>query len=365
MGRSLRGWLFIGLLLAFGSLCADCQESPQSEPLTVAVVGFPPFVIHAGQTESGISVDVWEALASDLDLHFKFVRYETVNSALEAVATGEVDVAIGPISITSERATKVAFTHSYYDSSLAILSSLRPVPASERYRFILKRGLIALGVLLAVLFLVGTLSWIAERRANPAHFPEKALAGIGNGIWMALVTLTTVGYGDRAPRTPAGRLLMGLWMLVTTLTISSFTAWVASTLTISKLEGPELSHPSKLRGRRVAVVDGTTSQTLARHYTTRVLVADHYSTAIQHLQDGEADAVVFDHPILSYHLEQNPSLALHLARTPLALQDYGFALDLDDPLRDRLNVGLLRLIESGVIRDINERWLGAVDTTDP
>ena len=48
---------------------------------------------------------------------------------------------------------------------------------------------------------VGSLIWLAERRRNAEQFAEP-LAGIGSGMWFALVTLTTVGYGDKA-RSPA------------------------------------------------------------------------------------------------------------------------------------------------------------------
>ena len=54
----------------------------------------------------------------------------------------------------------------------------------------------SLGGLMILLFLVGNLIWLAERGRNAEHFPRQYLHGVGNGMWFALVTLTTVGYGD-------------------------------------------------------------------------------------------------------------------------------------------------------------------------
>ena len=55
--------------------------------------------------------------------------------------------------------------------------------------------------------------WVAERKVNPDHFPTRYLDGIDDAVWWAIVTLTTVGYGDKVPITGFGRVLAILWML--------------------------------------------------------------------------------------------------------------------------------------------------------
>lgn len=44
---------------------------------------------------------------------------------------------------------------------------------------------------------------------DPSGFPT-----IGSGLWWAVQTVTTVGYGDRVPETAAGQLVAALVMLL-------------------------------------------------------------------------------------------------------------------------------------------------------
>ena len=61
------------------------------------------------------------------------------------------------------------------------------------------------GVLLLSVMVGGALVYVAE---------PQAVGSIWNGVWWALVTATTVGYGDIAPVTLLGRIVGGILMLV-------------------------------------------------------------------------------------------------------------------------------------------------------
>jgi voltage-gated potassium channel len=51
---------------------------------------------------------------------------------------------------------------------------------------------------------------------------------IGDAYWWAIVTVTTVGYGDMSPKTTEGRLIAAALMVVGIGVISVFTATLAS-----------------------------------------------------------------------------------------------------------------------------------------
>jgi polar amino acid transport system substrate-binding protein len=338
---------------------AVSQPAQKPSRIRVAIAGSAPFVFQGGTQLRGFSVEVWTVLARRLGLEFEFVPMEGVPSALDAVRARQVDLAVGPISITAERLEQMEFTHRYFEASLGILAPRaisRPLDwlqpfASEAFLF----GVV---LLLSVLLLVGVLMWLAERRANPQQFPEHPVRGIANGVWMALVTMTTVGYGDRVPITLAGRVLTGIWMLVAMLTASSLTAGIATVLTLQHLKTSTLTTADQLRGRRVAAVPGTTSERFAMDALARVVAAPTVERAIQQVVDGEADAVVYDRPILQYWLRENPAAELTLSESSYEPQSYGFALPLGSTLSHRLNVALQEARETGRLEAIRRKWLG-------
>lgn len=216
-----------------------------------------------------------------------------------------------------------------------------------------------LGVLLLVLLGVGTLFWLAERRRNPEQFPDKPAAGIANGVWLAVVTMTTVGYGDRAPVSAVGRVIAAIWMIVALISASSLTAGIATALTLSQLDRAAISRLDELDGRRVAVVIGTTGAALADSHGARLVQTQNLDQAVARVLAGDADAVVFDRPMLQYYLKQHPDAGLRLSQGAWQPQGYGFAVKNDDRLVRALDVALLESGASGQTRRITTKWLGA------
>ena len=350
------------VLLLAGLISLAVPAEAMAAVLRIGVSGSPPFVMPRGEITQGISIQIWEEVASRLNQPFELVHQPNTEANLRALERGDLDLSIGPISITPDRLAnpRIDFTQPYFHGKEGLMLPVKAPGLWERFKpFFGWAALSSLGGLMILLFLVGNLIWLAERRRNVEHFPRHYLHGVGNGMWFALVTLTTVGYGDRSPTTKTGRMIAGVWMLMSLLALSSITAGLASafTVSLSKLEPDAVRERSDLRGKTVSVVAGTTSKTWAKIYGARPKEASSLDQAIDLLAKGEVDAVLFDEAPLRYYLQQTPDAPFKMASFSLANQTFGFVVPMNSDLRTPIDVILLQMQRSGEVKMITDRML--------
>jgi ABC-type amino acid transport substrate-binding protein len=208
-----------------------------------------------------------------------------------------------------------------------------------------------------VLFAIGLAVWWLERRRNPEQFGGSALQGVGSGFWWSAVTMTTVGYGDKAPATFGGRLVALVWMFASLILVSGFTAAIASALTLSGLEG-SIRGPEDLPRVRVGSVADTTSADFLRRRGIRFIAHESPGEALSALSQGRLDAVVYDKPILRYLARTEIGPDIRMLPHTLDQQQYAIALPEGSPLREELNRALLAVIDGPDWRETLAAHLG-------
>ena len=143
---------------------------------------------------------------------------EVLQSAQTTGIRSYVLSAVGIIDLASALAiplVRLSGVSAKSASLLTVLWLLKPVsriPGLKQLRRVLVREsgpLISVLVLfLIVLFMAAVLIHVIERNEQPAVF-----GSVPASLWWAVVTLTTTGYGDVVPVTPAGRMVAAMLMI--------------------------------------------------------------------------------------------------------------------------------------------------------
>lgn len=334
-------------------------QDPSGRTLIVGTKEAVPFAIKGPDDRwSGISVDLLDQVMNDLGWEYR-LRNEPLDELLRDVETGELDLAISAITITPEREISLDFSHGYYSTGLGIAVS----GEGGGWRGFMSRLLSpqfggAIGLTIGCLLLVGWLVWLAERRKNPEQFGGSLPRGVGEGFWFSAVTMTTVGYGDRAPVTKAGRALALVWMFTSLVAISSLTAAITSALTLNELQSG-VSGPADLPDVRVGTVAASTSLAYLRDMAVSPREYPSALDALRALDEGEVEAVVYDAPILRYQINEEFPGDLALLPDVFNQQDYAVAFGPGSELREPFNRALLRVMDAPAWRGIKQRYLGS------
>ena len=322
--------------------------------LVVATREVPPFSMRNESNEwAGISIDLLREVKAELESEAGHeiaieLKELSLDDMLDAVANHEVDLATAALTVNYEREKRMDFTHAFHSSGLGIAvgAKQRRSGWSSVLDTIISAAFLRIvaGLLLAM-FASAFAIYLFERKDNASDFNRGWLSGLGAGLWWAAVTLTTVGYGDKVPRSVPGRLIGLVWMFAGLFIVASFTAAVTSALTVNQLKS-RISGPSELSRVKVATVQGSTSADYLR--SRHIMFAKHpdVQTAIVSLNLGQCDAVVYDAPILRYEVFQNHSGEAYVLPITFERQNYAFALPSESPLREPINQVLLRMTSS-------------------
>lgn len=341
--------LYIILAVLLASATAQSQDTlgGNAEKLKIGLTQAPPFVIQEGEEFTGLSISSWQLVNRELDAEYEFVSYPSLQSLLNAVEAGEVDLSINPITVTDQRMQKMAFSQPYFISYTGIAKKKGSATWQYLTNIFSWNFISAILILVGVIFLFGFLVWIFERKKNEEEFGPGA-RGIFQGFWWSAVTMTTVGYGDKSPRSLGGRIIGFIWMFMAIIMISTLTAGIASSLTVQNMQD-EINSVQDLSGFDVTTIESSSAQELLDLYNVNSEKVTNVSEGVEALRRDKTTLLVYDQPILTYIIEQEElEDELEVLQKTLKKDYYSYSFPKDSELLKTINpilVGTLKTME--------------------
>ena len=125
-------------------------------------------------------------------------------------------------------------------------------------------------------------------------------------IWFAVVTVTTIGYGDKTPRSKCGRILTLVWMFIGLALFGITAGTVSSELTVAR-STVTIASAADLSNMLVAAIDGSTGADFAKEQQASVRAVSNDSQLVDLLLSGVVKAAVHDYPVLLHLAASNIS----------------------------------------------------------
>ncbi|CAH3178695.1 unnamed protein product [Porites lobata] len=142
--------------------------------------------------------------------------------------------------------------------------------------------------------LTGILIWFVEYNSNSQHFFNHFHQGIVEGIWWSLVTMTTVGYGDRYPKTILGRSIAIVWFLAGIVLSSLLVSSLTSSMSVRILD----KHLSvATQGRKVGSLAQFPEYEILVRYKSQVGGSNPFPSLerlVDALKQDEVDGILVD-----------------------------------------------------------------------
>jgi len=355
--RSLASLTF-GTAVAF--LFAGGLAFAQDAPLKVAVYDAPPYGhVEPDGSIDGVSVDLWRRAAESLKREYRLVPVAQMEDILEGLERKDYDAAIGAITITPARLARVDFSYPTHRSGVAVAvrQDIGPMAALDSYGAVLGELVPLIALTFALLIVMGVAMWLAERQVRP-HTHESVVDTLRDGVYWAVVTMTTVGYGDKTPKTTAGRVVAVFWMLASVALISILSTSIVSRMTAERVAGGLQITEADLAGKRLAAVAHSSGAEYLDERQLRYAPFDDLAAALAALARGQVDAVVNSVGALQYLVSTRFKNTIRPPQGVLEPAFMAVALPPGSPLKKSLDEVLVGITAGAEWRRVEDSYFG-------
>ncbi|XP_070789959.1 glutamate receptor 1 isoform X3 [Pituophis catenifer annectens] len=306
------------------------------------------------------------------------------NGMVGELVYGRADVAVAPLTITLVREEVIDFSKPFMSLGISIMikkpqkskpgvfSFLDPL-AYEIWMCIV---FAYIGVSV-VLFLVSRFSpyeWhneeVEEGRDQPANDQTNEF-GIFNSLWFSLGAFMQQGC-DISPRSLSGRIVGGVWWFFTLIIISSYTANLAAFLTVERMVSPIES--AEDLAKQTEITYGTLDAGSTKEFFRRSKIAV-FEKMWTYMKSAEPSVFVptteegmkrvrrskgkyayLLESTMNEYIEQRKPCDTMKVGGNLDSKGYGIATPKGSPLRNPVNLAVLKLNEQGLLDKLKNKW---------
>ncbi|XP_058852764.1 glutamate receptor 1-like isoform X3 [Acipenser ruthenus] len=310
------------------------------------------------------------------------------NGMVGELVYGRADVAVAPLTITLVREEVIDFSKPFMSLGISIMikkpqkskpgvfSFLDPL-AYEIWMCIV---FAYIGVSV-VLFLVSRFSpyeWHCEefeegqdQQQQQSQEQQTNEFGIFNSLWFSLGAFMQQGC-DISPRSLSGRIVGGVWWFFTLIIISSYTANLAAFLTVERMVSPIESAEDLAKQTDIAygTLDGGSTKEFFRRSKIAVfekmwsyMKSAEPSVFVKTTDEGVIRvrkskgkyAYLLESTMNEYIEQRKPCDTMKVGGN-LDSKGYGIATPKGSPLRDPVNLAVLKLNEQGLLDKLKNKW---------
>ncbi|XP_068685984.1 uncharacterized protein [Montipora foliosa] len=182
-----------------------------------------------------------------------------------------------------------------------------------------------LAVTMVLTAIAGIIMWALDTYWNSEEFPRSFIKGSWDGFWWSFISMTTVGYGDKSPKSVVARIFSIIWITLGLITMAVFTANVTSALTASSLK----LTPSSLSGAKVGVLDNGTEFEHALDEGAHPEVYKKIEEMIEALISKKIDGMLLNSYTASYYQARDKLKSLIIVTKFALRRDVGLLFSSD------------------------------------
>ncbi|XVE70081.1 hypothetical protein DITRI_Ditri10aG0043200 [Diplodiscus trichospermus] len=180
---------------------------------------------------TGFSIEVFEAVVKRIPYQLPYVLvpfYGSYDDMVEEVYSKGIDAAVGDTEIMAYRCQYAEFSHPYIQADLRMIVTEKPDKSKEQWLFMETFTRRMWLITAAMHIFIGFVIWLIEHGENPD------LNRFGAVLWFSI---TIIFFAQGEPlRSNLSRLVLATWLFAILIISASFTASLASMLTISRLQ---------------------------------------------------------------------------------------------------------------------------------